>query len=102
VDSLLCDLVKVLARSTALQLRQRAADTPLTRTEVLAVATLLELAGGVLARANGPEVPPKAAPDHDLAQIEHSALADLQVVEALHRQRSGSDKGTHRGALAQL
>ena len=89
MESMLCDLVRVLTRSTALRLRQRA-DEPLNRAETLAVATLLDLAGAVLADGHERKPVPTGAPgDDDLAQIELAAQADLRVVEAVRRSAKG-------------
>ena len=90
MESMLCDLVTVLTRSTALRLRQRA-DEPLSRAETLAVATLLDLAGAVLAEGHDRKPLPTGAPrDGDLAQIELAAQSDLRVVEAVRRAAKGA------------
>jgi hypothetical protein len=95
VGSLLFSLVRTLARSSGAQLRRRAldarekgSDIPLSRSEAMALATLLDLAAAALA-------PPADPGEHggpisgEGSSFEQSALADLQIVAAARRERSG-------------
>jgi hypothetical protein len=107
MDSLLCNLVHALARSSATQLRKRVGDASetdaeitLKRGEVLALATLLELAAAALldsARDAGKapvssDIAGNAPAPADIAQdaLLSRATADLKIAEAAHGYRSST------------
>ena len=75
--TLLSELVRVLSRAAANELRARAEGPPLSRSEIMALATLNELASVCSAHS---EIDTSRA---DLASLEELAAADVKkTVEA--------------------
>ena len=87
MTTLVSELVRVLSSAAASELRRRADGEPLTRSEVLAIATLGELAAGLMETAPFSSAP---ASEFEWDALQRSAEWDLAVVVRAENRRRES------------
>ena len=85
--TLLSELVRILSDTSARELRARADNTPLSRSEMLALATLNELAAACL---SGSEVPALPGEGVDWTALAAVTAHDLALVNAARERRSAA------------
>ncbi|MGE4431316.1 MAG: hypothetical protein AB7E05_11310 [Sphingobium sp.] len=82
--TLISELVRVLSQAASTELRARADGTPLSRAEMLAVATLNELSAVYLTESTPPSLP---AGEIDWAALEAIAQFDADLIDMARRKR---------------